>query len=357
MKHARTCRFKQKRNPHASFITVKKIILMKKVRWGILSTAKIAREKVIPAMQAGRYCEITAIASRNIDQVRTIANELSIENAYGSYEELLDDPTIDAVYIPLPNHMHVPWTLKVLKAGKHVLCEKPIALSASEAYLLLEECKQHPELRVMEAFMYRFHPQWIFVKNLVDSGTIGSVGAIQAFFSYYNDDPENIRNKKEAGGGGLMDIGCYCISQSRYILGKEPIAAQGTINYDPVMKTDTLASAILDFGTCKSAFTCSTQLAPAQSFNIYGTKGLIKVEIPVNIPAEQTTRIWLEVDNKREEILFEPENQYTLQGDMFSKAILENDKAPTSLQDALNNMKVIEAIKTSDEKGEWTNII
>lgn len=330
---------------------------MKKVRWGILSTAKIAREKVIPAMQAGEYCDIKAIASRNIEQARAIATELSIEKAYGSYEALLNDQAIDAVYIPLPNHLHVQWTLKALKAGKHVLCEKPVALSTTEASHLLDACKKYPDLKVMEAFMYRFHPQWTFVKNLVDTGTLGSVRAIQAFFSYYNDNPENIRNKKEAGGGGLMDIGCYCISQSRYIWGKEPIAVQGIVQYDPEMEIDTLASAVMDFGTAQSIFTCSTRLAPAQSFHIYGSKGSIEVEIPVNIPPDQTTRIWLQLDNKREEILFEPKNQYTLQADMFSKAILENGSIPTPLEDAVNNMKVIEAIKESSDKGKLINII
>ncbi|MEJ6978938.1 Gfo/Idh/MocA family oxidoreductase [Pedobacter sp. P351] len=330
---------------------------MKKIRWGILSTAKIGLEKVIPAMQAGKNCEITAIASRNPEFARAAAEQLNIEKAFGSYEELLSDPAIDAVYIPLPNHLHVPWTLKALKAGKHVLCEKPIALSAAEAQQLLDATRQYPHLKVMEAFMYRFHPQWLFVKKLVDDGTIGSVRAIQAFFSYYNTDSNNIRNKKELGGGSLMDIGCYCISQSRFILGKEPVSVLGNIEYDPQMEIDFLASAIMDFGICKSVFTCSTQLTPSQSFRIYGTEGIIEIEIPVNIPPNEKSRIWLQRNHNKEEILFEPYNQYTLQAEIFSKAILDYTNVPTPLEDGVNNMKVIEAIKKSNETGQSVKII
>lgn len=329
---------------------------MKKISWGILSTAKIGLEKVIPAMQAGHYCEVTAIASRDITHAEAAAKRLNISKSYGSYEELLDDHEIDAIYIPLPNHMHIPWTIKALQAGKHVLCEKPIGLSSAEAQQLLEVVRQFPDLKVMEAFMYRFHPQWQFVKKLVDDERIGNVRTIQAFFSYFNDDPDNIRNKKDIGGGGLMDIGCYCISQSRFILGKEPLRVQGLIEYDEQMGVDRLASAMIDFGTCTSTFTCSTQLAPFQSFRIFGTKGLIDIEIPVNIPPDRPTRIWLEINGSREEFVFEPHNQYTLQGDLFSKAILDNACLPTPLEDALNNMKVIEAVKMSNEKGTWIMI-
>lgn len=329
---------------------------MKKISWGILSTAKIGLEKVIPAMQAGQYCEINAIASRDIRQAQKVAKLLNIKKAYGSYEELLDDPSIQAVYIPLPNHMHIPWTLKALQAGKHVLCEKPIGLGTKEAQQLLDATRLYPHLKVMEAFMYRFHPKWQFVKKLVDDKTIGTIKTIQAFFSYYNDDPDNIRNKKDIGGGGLMDIGCYCISQSRFILGKEPIRVQGIVEYDDKMGIDTMASAMMDFGTNVSTFTCSTRLAPFQNIKIFGEKGLIDIEIPVNIPADETTRIWVTVNGSKEEVLFEPHNQYTLQGDFFSKAILDDISVPTTLNDALNNMKVIEAIKESSKKGEWIKL-
>jgi predicted dehydrogenase len=195
---------------------------MNKVRWGILSTAKIGLEKVIPAMQKGQYSLIDAIASRNLVRAQKAAEKLNIPKSYGNYEQLLADPDIDAVYIPLPNHLHVPWSRKALQAGKHVLCEKPIGLTLSEAQELLRESKQYPQLKIMEAFMYRHHPQWQLAKKWIEEGKIGDLQAIQSFFSYHNLDPNNIRNKADIGGGGLMDIGCYCISLSRFIFFDEP---------------------------------------------------------------------------------------------------------------------------------------
>ena len=182
---------------------------MSKIRWGVLSTARIGTKTVIPAMQLGEHCTVTAIASRQLKKAQAAAGQLGIEKAYGSYEELLADPDIDAVYIPLPNHLHIPWTIKALNADKHVLCEKPIGLSADEAQALLDAAKKFPRLKVMEAFMYRHHPQWQWAKQKVTQGKIGELRTIQSFFSYYNANPDNIRNKADIGGGGLMDIGCY----------------------------------------------------------------------------------------------------------------------------------------------------
>jgi predicted dehydrogenase len=326
---------------------------MAKVRWGILSTARIAREKVIPGMQAGNYCDIAAIASRNMAQAQQVANQLKIPVVYGSYEELLNDPAIDAVYIPLPNHMHVEWAIRSLQAGKHVLCEKPIGLSSTEAAQLLQAAQKYPRLKVMEAFMYRFHPQWIHAKKLVNEGKIGQLKIIQSFFSYYNADPNNIRNIKEMGGGGMMDIGCYCVSLARFIFNREPVRVLANVRFDPVLRTDTLASGLLEFPTGTSTFTCSTQLMPYQRVNILGTEGRIEIEIPFNAPPLSTTRLWLHTKTGSEEILFEPVNQYTLQGDLFSTAILNNAPVPTPLEDAVNNMKVIEAVFESAKETKW----
>ena len=326
---------------------------MNKIRWGILSTAKIGREKVIPAMQAGKYSHIVAIASRDKEQAQAEARRLNIEKAYGSYEALLADPEIDAVYIPLPNQMHVPWAIKAVKAGKHVLCEKPVALTAVEAQELLRAAAQQPHLKVMEAFMYRFHPQWQYAKEMVASRAIGQLKTIQSLFSYYNDDPNNIRNQKEAGGGGLMDIGCYCISLSRFIFDGEPLKVIGTVEFDQKFGTDQLASGILQFSNGTSSFTCSTQLTPYQRVNILGSKAGIEIEIPFNAPPDVATRVWLYSKAGREEIKFEAVNQYTIQGDLFSKAILDNRGAPTPLTDAVNNMKVIEAVFASARQGTW----
>jgi predicted dehydrogenase len=317
---------------------------MKKVRWGILSTAKIGREKVIPAMQAGRLCDVVAIASRNKEHGKLVAELLNIPVVYDSYEKLLNDPGIDAVYIPLPNHLHVEWSIRSLKAGKHVLCEKPIGLSLAEAEQLQQAAQQNPGLKVMEAFMYRFHPQWLAAKKMVNDGTIGELKTIQSFFSYYNTDPANIRNQKEMGGGGMMDIGCYCVSLSRFIFGNEPGRVSGYVEYDPVLQTDRIASGMLDFSTGTATFTCSTQLAPYQRVNILGTKAQIEIEIPFNAPTDKPTRIWLHTKESTDEIVFDTANQYTIQCDLFSQVILNNEPVPTPLEDAISNMKVIEAV-------------
>ena len=326
---------------------------MKKLNWGILSTAKIGIEKVIPAMQQGKLSEIVAIASRTHESAREAAKNLKIPKAFGSYQDLLDDTSIDAVYIPLPNHMHVPWTIKALAANKHVLCEKPIALTATEAKELLKETEKFPHLKVMEAFMYRHHPQWIRALELINGGGIGMVKTVHSFFSYYNDDPENIRNMVDIGGGGLMDIGCYCISLARLIFDEEPQRVFGKIEYDPGFETDRICSGILDFVQGTSTFTCSTQLVPYQRVNVFGTKGRIEIEIPFNAPPDKPCKILFQNNEKIEEIEIEICDQYTIQGDLFSLAVLKNEKVPTPIEDAVENMKVLEAVIQSAEKEEW----
>jgi len=326
---------------------------MKKVRWGVLGTANIATGKVISAMQQGLYCEITGIASRNLGKARATAAQLGISKAYGSYEELLADPDIDAIYNPLPNHLHVPWSVKALQAGKHVLCEKPIGLTAAEGQALADVAKQHPHLKVMEAFMYRFHPQWQRARQLVLEGKIGALRTIQAFFSYYLDDPNNVRNRADSGGGAMLDIGCYTISLARFIFGAEPRRVFGIIEYDPQFKIDRLASGILDFGLGTSTFTCATQLSPYQRVNIFGTEGRVEIEIPFNAPPDRPCKIWYQHGDETEEILLDICNQYTIQGDLFSQAVLNDTDVPTPIEDAVANMKVIEAVFRSEQSGSW----
>ena len=319
---------------------------MVKVRWGILSTGRIGVQKVIPAMQKGRFTDVVAIASRSGDRANEAADKLNIGKRYDSYEALLDDPDIDAVYNPLPNHLHVPWTIRAMEAGKHVLCEKPIGLNAGEALKLVEATHRFPDLKVMEAFMYRFHPQWQKARELVLNGSIGEVRTLHSFFSYYNTDPENIRNKADIGGGALMDIGCYCISFPRFIFDEEPVNVTGEMDFDPVMKTDRLTSAMLRFPSGKtSTFTCSTQLMPYQKVHIMGTGGQIIIEIPVNAPSGETTSITLKTNELNETFSFDPVDQYTLQGDAFSKAVIDNKPVPVPLEDAVNNMKIIDEIR------------
>jgi predicted dehydrogenase len=307
-------------------------------------------------MQQSEYCDVTAIASRNEDKAKAVAKQLGLPKAYGSYEKLLADTDIDAVYIPLPNHLHIPWTVKALESGKHVLCEKPIGLTVAEAQGLLDKARKHPQLKVMEAFMYRLHPQWRRTQQLVAGGAIGTLKTIQSFFSYYNVDPGDIRNITDIGGGGLLDIGCYCVSLARLIFGEEPQRVWGVMEYDPKFKTDRLASGILDFGEGLSTFTSATQLASYQRVNIFGTEGRIEIEIPFNAPTDKPSRIWHQRGAEMEEIIFDVCNQYTIQGDLFSLAVLNDTEVPTPLEDAVANMKVLEAVFQSDRDETWITL-
>ena len=326
---------------------------MSKVRWGVLGVAKIATLKVIPAMQKCRYGEVVGIASRSLDRAQQAARELGLAKAYGSYEELLADPEIDAVYVPLPNHLHVPWSIKSLEAGKHVLCEKPIGLSSLEAEQLVAAGRRHPRLKLMEAFMYRHHPQWAAARRLVGEGRLGPLRTVQCFFSYFNRNPADVRNRADIGGGGLMDIGCYPISLSRFLFGREPRRVFAQVEYDPDFRTDRLASAIMDFGDGSATFTCGTQLAPYQRVQIFGTEGRIEIEIPFNAPPDRPCRMWLAGASGTEEIVLEICDQYTIQGDLFAAAVLGDLPVPTPIEDAVANMKVIEAAVRSGENGRW----
>jgi predicted dehydrogenase len=326
---------------------------MNKVRWGILSPARIGIKTVIPAMQQGNYCTITAIASRQLEKAQEAAAELGILKAYGSYEELLADPDIDAIYNPLPNHLHVSWSIKALQAGKHILCEKPIALTAAEAQELADAARHYPHLKVMEAFMYRHHPQWQRARKLVADGQIGELRTVHTLFSYYLVDGQNIRNRADVGGGALMDIGCYAISVPRFLFGAEPVRVFGSMEYDPRFNTDRLTSGILDFGTGTGTFSCSTQLSPHQRVNIFGTQGRIEIEIPFNAPTNRPCKIWHEHNGQIDEILLDVCNQYTIQGDLFSQAILDNTNVPTPIEDAVANMRVIDAVLRSARSGAW----
>ncbi|HEU4932057.1 MAG TPA: Gfo/Idh/MocA family oxidoreductase [Pyrinomonadaceae bacterium] len=322
-----------------------------KVRWGILGTAKIALTKVIPAMQRSEWCEIVAIASRDLSKAKAAAAELHIPKTYGSYPALLEDDSIEAVYNPLPNHLHVPWTLNAAEAGKHVLCEKPIGLDAREAKALIE-VRNRTGMRIQEAFMVRTHPQWLETRRLIHSGRIGSLRSTTSFFSYFNPDPENIRNQLEFGGGALMDIGCYPITISRFMYETEPRRVLGLIERDKETGTDTLTSAVLDFPNGHSTFTCSTRLEPYQRMIFIGTEGRIEVLIPFNAPNDRPTQIVLD----DETIEFPICDQYEIQGSLFSRAIRENGEQPIPLEDAINNMAVIDAVFRSAQTSQWEEV-
>lgn len=318
---------------------------MKTINWGILSTAKIGVEKVVPAIQQANNCTVRAIASRSGDKAQKAAQKLDIPLSYGSYKELLTDQSIDAIYNPLPNHLHVPKTIASLKAGKHVLCEKPIALDAPEAIKLLEASQKHSDLKVMEAFMYRFHLQWKKAKSLITKGEVGRLQTVHSVFTYFNDDPDDIRNQPEMGGGGLMDIGCYCISLSRYLFDEEPTDISGYWKVDPDFETDYLASGTLQFSGGTATFTCSTQSTPHQQVEILGTEGRIVIEIPFNAPPDTCTRLWLYKGEDKKEISFPKINQYTQQASTFAESIINNEDVPLPLQDSIQNMQVIDRFR------------
>jgi predicted dehydrogenase len=327
-----------------------------KVSWGVLSTAEIGLKKVIPAMQKGTYSKIDAIASRGHNKARQAAAALGIPKAYASYEELLADKTIDAVYIPLPNHLHVEWALKALQAGKHVLCEKPIAMNIREAEYLQMQAKQFPRLKLMEAFMYRHHPQMSKARELINKKAIGELRNVQTMFSYYNDNPNDIRNNPEIGGGGLLDVGCYCISLSRFFFNGEPKRVCGFVDFDPQLKVDRLASAILEFEVGTSVITCSTQLADYQFAKIFGTHGRIEIERPFTPFPDRPSKIIQYLEQNSQEIVFEACNQYTIQGDLFSQAIMNDTAVPTPIADGVANMRAIDRIIESSKTGTWVSV-
>ena len=331
-------------------------IPQKKIRWGVLSTAAIGLRKVIPGMQLGQFSTVDAIASRDLAKAQKAAADCGIARAYGSYEELLEDPEIDAIYNPLPNQLHVPWTIKAAEAGKHVLCEKPLSLTVAEAESLLA-VRARTGVKIGEAFMIRSYPQWLRLRELLNDGRIGELRSVVGFFSYFNVDPANIRNRMDSGGGALMDIGCYLIHASRYAFGGQPTRVVASIDRDPRMGIDRLTSAILEFPAGQAIFTCSTQLIPYQRVHFLGTRGRIELEIPFNAPPDRPTRLFIDSTG---DLFGQPEvetfptcDQYTLQGDAFSKAILDDTEVPVPLEDAIGNMAVIEAIFSSARSRRW----
>jgi predicted dehydrogenase len=330
---------------------------MGKLRFGVLSTAKIARQKVIPPMQRAERCEVVAIASRDLARGREVAAELRIAHAYGSYEELLADPAIDAVYIPLPNHLHVPWTIKAAEAGKHVLCEKPIGITVADAQLLIET-RDRTGVRIQEAFMVRTHPQWLRAREIVHEGRIGELKAIYGHFSYHLTDPANIRNVLGWGGGGLLDIGCYPITTSRFITRTEPRRVAALIERDPDLGIDRLGSVMLDFPGVQAIFTYATQLTPRQTMQLIGTTGRLEIEIPFNAPVDRPCRLHL-YDGAdlgltvAETIEIPTCDQYGLMADAFAASIQEGREQPVPLEDSLLNMRVIEAVLRAAESGRF----
>ncbi len=330
------------------------------VRWGVLSTANIALKQVIPAMQKSELADVVAIASRDKAKARAAADNLGIPRAYGSYDELLDDPEVEAIYNPLPNHLHVPWSIRAAERGKHVLCEKPLALSANEARDLLA-ARDRTGVQIGEAFMVRTHPQWHKVRELIAAGRIGELRLVTGHFSYYRRDPNDIRSRPEWGGGALMDIGCYPITISRWLFDAEPEEVVALVEYDPDMRVDRLASAILRFADGQATFSCAGQLVLYQTMQVFGTSGRIGVEIPFNAPSDGDCRVFVDdgrdlVGGGTETITFPPVDQYTLQADRFSEAVRGVGKVPVPLENAIGNMAVIDALFRSAATRQWERV-
>jgi predicted dehydrogenase len=322
---------------------------MAELRWGILSTASIAREKVIPGIQRADRCRVVAIASRDPSRAADVARDAGIPTAHGSYEALLADPNVDAVYIPLPNHLHAEWAIAAARAGKHVLCEKPLALTSDDAERMVEVAEGEG-VRLMEAFMYRLHPSWVAVRGLVASGRIGKVVAVQSWFSYFNDDPANIRNIRAAGGGALYDIGCYSVNLSRMLFGAEPIRIEASILRDPASGVDIVVGGLLEFEGGVATFGCSTRAEDDQRVHVYGTDGRISIGIPFNIPPDRPTHIYLTrggeppVDPATETITFDTADPYSVEAAAFAGAILDGGPTPVPPRDAVANLRVIEQL-------------
>ncbi len=327
-----------------------------RIRWGILSTASIGVQKVIPGMRTAANAEVLGIASREPGRAASVAADLDIPRAYGSYPELLADPDIDAVYIPLPNHLHARWTIEAARAGKHVLCEKPLAMTADDAQTMIDASREAGVL-LMEAFMYRLHPSWVAVRELVASGRIGRLRAVDSWFSFFNDDPANIRNIREAGGGALFDIGCYCVNLSRMLFGREPDQVSASVVRDPASGVDVLTSGTLRFGRDMATFGCSTRVEPHQRVDIYGDRGRIAIEIPFNIPPDRPTRVSVvaggdpPVAPSAEVFTFETADPYGVEVEQFGAAVLAGGPAPVPPEDAVANLQVIERLFASGDAG------
>jgi predicted dehydrogenase len=330
---------------------------MAKLRFGVLGAAKIAREKVIPPLMRSERCEVLGLASRDAARAAEVADQLGIARSYGSYEALLADPDIDAIYNPLPNHLHLPWTVKAAEAGKHVLCEKPIGLNAAECAQLIA-VRDRTGVLIQEAFMVRTHPQWLRTRELVQGGRIGELKAIQGFFSYHLLDPTNVRNVAEWGGGGMLDIGCYPITTSRFVTGLEPARVAAIIERDPQTGIDRLGAVMLDYGQIQCGFQYGTQLVPRQTMQFFGDKGRLVVEVPFNAPNDVPCRLAIYEgpglgDVPVETIEIPVCDQYGVMGDAFAAAVQDGTPQPVPLENSLANMKVIDAVFRAAANGSW----
>ena len=328
---------------------------MKPVRWGILGVSGHYTLRISVPLRSSQVVELAGIASRTEARAKEAAAALGIAQGYGSYESMLKDPSIEAIYIPLPNHMHLDWIKRCADNGKHVLCEKPLGLDAEQ----VEEAIDYTEkkgVRLMEAFMYRFHPQWVRARELVQCGEIGRVTAIQTSFFYNNTDPQNIRNRLEYGGGSVLDIGCYAVSSARFLLGKEPKRVVSLVQRDQQFGTDRLVSAVMDFGDVQANWSVGTQTYGQQRVQVFGTGGSIVVELPFNAFPDVPLSVHVRTGVDIRTVACGPADQYLLQFEAFSRAIREGASVPTPAADALANQRVLDAVFRSEQSGAWETV-
>ncbi|WP_105617520.1 Gfo/Idh/MocA family protein [Vallitalea okinawensis] len=326
-----------------------------KMKIGVLGVSGHFFLRCCLPLQHSNQIEVYAIASRNKEKAKKASKEWNIPVFYDSYDQLLQDKKIEAVYIPLPNHMHAEWIKKCADAGKHIICEKPLALDADEAKVVAAYVKER-NVKLMEAFMYRFHPKWNRAKEIVKTGGIGRVTAIHSIFTYNNKDSKNIRNIKAYGGGALYDIGCYAISTARYLLDEEPRKVIALAEEDQEFSTDVLTSGILDFGTARCLFTVGTQTSNQQEVTIYGTGGKITVTIPFNDFPDVKGNIIVETGLGKRKVEFDPVDQYRLEFEAFASAIKNDSNVPITPEESIKNIHVMDAVRESYETGKWIKL-
>lgn len=325
------------------------------LRWGILSTARIGIEHVIPAILDADNGVIAAIASRDKARAESLAGRFGVPASFGSYEEMLASDTIDAVYIPLLTSQHVEWSIKAADAGKHVLCEKPIALRADEIDDVIE-ARDRNSVLVTEGYMVTYHPQWHKVRDLIATGAIGTLSHVQSVFTYNNTDPDNMRNILEYGGGALPDIGVYPTVTSRFATGAEPQRVSAKVVRDEKFGTDVYASCRADFGSFEMTMYVSTQMALRQEIAFHGDKGWIGVAAPFNAGLYDADVVTLHnVDHSEAQTFrFAGVNQYRLQVEAFARAVESGaHKDMFSLESSKLNQKLIDAIYRAGDSGEW----
>ena len=320
------------------------------LRWGILSTANIGRAAVIPAIQASTNGEVVAVASRDLGQAASFAEKLGIPRAIGGYQALLDDPEIDAVYIPLPNSLHLEWTIKAAAAGKHILCEKPLALDAAQC-LEMDAAAERAGVKLMEAFMYRFHPQIARAQELITSGAVGDVRHMHAAFTFRLTNPNNIRLQPELGGGSLMDVGCYCVNALRTFAGAEPIEVQAFARWHENGVDEQMAGVLRFDNGLSGQFDSALTLDRRETFLAAGTEGTLQLPVAYLPGKADTTVLVQHGRDQAQQHIVPGVDEYRLMVEHFADCVLHDRPVRYDAREAVRTLHVIEALYRSARSG------